>query len=75
MFTGILPAYVDRFARVWLRLSTTDPDLPSSNCKYYKRFLEKMQQVPDKKFLCMLRLRENLWPGLGRAAMAFRSML
>ena len=53
MFTGILPAYVDRFARVWLRLSTTDPDLPSSNCTYYNRFLEKMQQVPDKKLLCM----------------------
>ena len=68
MFTGILPAYVDRFARVWLRLSTTDPDLPSSNCKYYKRFLEKMQQVPDKKFLCMLRLQEFLAAGRGCAA-------
>ena len=24
MLTGLLPAYVDRFARAWHRLSTTD---------------------------------------------------
>ena len=68
MFTGILPAYVDRFARVWPRLSTTDPDLPLSNCEYYKRFLGKKQQVPDKKFSCMLRLQEILAGSRGCAA-------
>ena len=27
MLTGNFPAYVDRFACDWLRLSTTDPNL------------------------------------------------
>ena len=48
MFIGILPTYVDRFARVWHRLSTTDLASDQATTLIINDFVQKSNRVCTK---------------------------
>jgi len=53
MFIGILPTYVDRFARVWHRLSTTDLASDQATALIINDFVQKSNRVCTKNiFVC-----------------------
>ena len=59
MFIGILPTYVDRFARVWHRLSTTDLASDQATALIINDFVQKRQQGLYKKLFSFVKIAEN----------------
>lgn len=57
MLTGILPAYVDRFACDWPRLSTTDPvgqfHIICLNLADCKHFFHRIKRFFTQRLLCL----------------------